>query len=75
MQQRDKGDLATDEFGAYMVPAYLEFEDLIKPSSVVDGRLLTLSRCGRFEVVEQRDGNQTILRDATGVEVEVDKRD
>ena len=75
MQQGDKGYPAKNELGAYMVPHFVEFEDIVEAPLVVDDRLRTLSQCGRFEVVEQRDGNQTILRDATGVEVEVDKRD
>ena len=58
-----------------MVPSYLEFDDLVKTGTVLEGRLRTLSKCGGFEVVDQLPPSKVTLRDATGINLVLDRRD
>lgn len=59
-----------------MVPVYLDFEDLVKiEQSQSENRLSTLSDCGGLQVDSQLDPNKLVLKDATGEDLLIDRRD
>lgn len=75
---QSSGGAAVDckDWGAYMVADYLEFEDLLDAGSGADNAgIRTLSECGRFLVERQMDENKVALRDPSGQELVLDRRD
>ena len=75
MQQQGNENWRTDSWGAYMVPGYQDFGELVKIASLVEGHLDTMSTCGWFEVTGQLDDKTMLLRDPLGEDVVLDRRD
>ena len=65
----------SDDWGAYMVAEYLDYESLLQKAFRADSNLITLSECGQFVVDSEFDNHRVMMKGPSGERVLLDNRD